>query len=276
MAAINLAPHHKWGLLVDNPVLLAGGTIGYGEALHRGVNTEQLGGVVIGPIMRHSRSGRDGPRLAETNSGFVLNTGLQNRGIGSALRRFASLWSQLGCPVIAQVADTQADALAHVVRRLDAALAEGVELHGIELLLPSRSDEQQTRALVHEATRHSGLPLWVKLPLKQAASLSTVAVDAGASGLVIGQPPLGTLHHGATPVTGGIHGPLAFAPMLAALHAVRAQQLPCALIACGGIHTLAQARQALSAGADALQIDSALWVEPGLPAFLAAALAGDE
>ena len=61
--------------------------------------------------------------------------------------------------------------------------------------------------------------------------------------------------------------------MLAVLEVVRNLDLPCALIACGGIHTLEQARQALLAGADAIQIDSAIWVEPSLPARLAIALA---
>ena len=69
-------------------------------------------------------------------------------------------------------------------------------------------------------------------------------------------------------VTGSLFGPLAFAPMLAALIAVAKLALPCALLACGGIHTLAQVQQALQAGAHAVQLDSAIWVEPGLPGRL--------
>ncbi|NJN80884.1 MAG: hypothetical protein HC802_00365 [Caldilineaceae bacterium] len=61
--------------------------------------------------------------------------------------------------------------------------------------------------------------------------------------------------------------------MYEALVAVVDLDLPaCALIACGGIHTEAQARAALVAGASAVQIDSAVWVEPGLPGRLAEAL----
>ena len=51
--------------------------------------------------------------------------------------------------------------------------------------------------------------------------------------------------------------------------AVAKLDLSCVLIACGGIHTLFQVQQALTAGAQAVQIDSAVWVEPGLPARLA-------
>lgn len=271
LQSINLAPNHKWGLIVPNPVLLAGGTIGYGEALHRGFDTAILGGVTVGPVMRYSRPGRDGERLAETNGGFVLETGLQNRGIKSVLRRFAPQWEGLGCPVIVQVADSKSAALENVIDRLNDALLEGVDVRGVELLLPMGIDEVGVRSLVQAATRRNELPLWVKLPLDGAADLAPVAVAAGASGLVVAQPSRGALplHRPNSPpamVEGALYGPLTFAPMMSALHAVAALQLPCALIACGGIHTLAQAQGVLAAGAHALQLDSAVWVEPGLPA----------
>ncbi len=60
--------------------------------------------------------------------------------------------------------------------------------------------------------------------------------------------------------------------MLLALAQLAALQLPAALIACGGIHTLAQARAALAAGAQAIQLDSVAWIEPTVPGLLAAAL----
>jgi dihydroorotate dehydrogenase (NAD+) catalytic subunit len=245
---------------VANPILLAGGSIGYGEALHAGLATAQLGGVVVGPLVQQSRAGAPLPRLAETNGGFVLETGLQNRGLNATLKNFAKLWPRLGCPVIVQVADSQPQVLARTLSQLS--LVAGVS--GIELLLPRNADAGQTRELVRAAERSCDLPLWVKLPLEQAILLAALAVEAGAVGLVVGQAPLGAAGYGASLVTGALFGPLSFAPMLAALISVAALGLPAALIACGGIHTLAQAQQALAAGAQALQLDSAIWVEPGL------------
>jgi dihydroorotate dehydrogenase len=64
---------------------------------------------------------------------------------------------------------------------------------------------------------------------------------------------------------------LTFALMLPVLRAMARLQLPAALIACGGIHTVAQMEQALDAGASAVQVDTALWVEPALPNWLALA-----
>ena len=271
---IELAPHHKIGLVVDNPVLLAGGVIGYGEAVHRGVDLSRLGGVVVGPITRQSQRGRLPPRLAETVGGFVLETGGQNRGVSAAVKKFARLWPRLGCPVIAQIADAQPEDA-----RVTAARLQDTEaLAGLELSLPRDATPEQLRSLVQAVRRGSDLPLWVKLPLDRAAELASAAEEAGADGLVIGQPPRGAAlgwepGGGGQLVEGNVHGPLAFAAMLRALTRVAALELPLVLIACGGIHTEAQARQALAAGAVALQVDSAAWVEPELPLRLAQALA---
>ena len=165
---IDLAPNHKLSFSVANPILLAGGMIGYGEALHPGLLTSQLGGVVIGPITLNSRIGTEGTRLAETNSGFILETGLQNRGIAAVLKKFAKLWPRLSCPVIAQVADAQPSALAKMVAQLTSARG----LSGLELLLPRNADAELTRALIRTTIRQSDLPVWVKLPLERAVALA--------------------------------------------------------------------------------------------------------
>jgi dihydroorotate dehydrogenase (NAD+) catalytic subunit len=275
---IDLAPNHKLGLLVSNPILLAGGMIGYGEARHAGTATEQLGAVVVGPLLLNSRVGAEPPRLAAANSGFVLETGGQNRGIHAVIKQFAALWPRLGCPVVAQLADSQPAALGKLLTRL----ADVDGLSGLELLFPRQGEAEHLRALVQTVWRESDLPLWVKLPLERVVELAPVAVEAGAAGIVVGQPPLGaspSLPHlltdenrapsAPTLVHGALYGPLVFPLMLAALVEVNKLALPCALIACGGIHTLEQTQTALAAGAQAVQIDSAVWVEPGLPVRLA-------
>ncbi|RIK42206.1 MAG: hypothetical protein DCC55_09495 [Chloroflexi bacterium] len=267
---IELAPNHKSGLPVANPILLAGGVIGYGEARHNALATESLGAVVVGPILWQSRGGTGGPRLAELNGGFVLESGLQNRGLNAVLRHFAALWPRLGCPVIAQLADAQPELLGKVAGRL----ASVAGLSGLELLIPRQANAELVQRLVQAAIRVNDLPVWVKLPLEQSPALAPIAVAAGAVGVVVGQPPIGagfsrTAFHEGKLVTGPVYGPLAFAPMLAALAGVAQLQLSCALIACGGIYCAEQVRQALALGAHAVQIDAAVWVEPGLPARLA-------
>ena len=269
---IELAPFHKMGLPVANPVFLAGGTVGYGEAVPGGLDLAALGGVVVGPVMRYSSAGSPPPRLAAVEGGMVLAAGHQNRGVGAVLKRFGSLWPALGAPVVVQIADSQPDFVQAVARRIHA--APGVS--GIELLLPGHADEARTDRLVGAAVRAGDLPVWTKLPLDRAPILGPAAVDAGATALVLGRAPTGASMRldlpGSPAVRGPLYGPLAFAPMLEALLQVAALDLPCALIACGGIHTVDHARQALAAGAQAIQIDSAVWVEPGLPGHLTRAL----
>ncbi|MEZ4584394.1 MAG: hypothetical protein R3A10_22645 [Caldilineaceae bacterium] len=153
---IELAPHHKYGLPIANPVMLAAGTVGYGEALPPGVQTAQLGAVVVGPFLRHSRAGHAPPRLAETNGGLVLDTGLQNRGVNAATKRFAARWPELGCPVIAQIGDTQPRMAAAVAARL----ASEPGLLGVEVLVPRYATPQDAAELVRAVVAPATCPCW--------------------------------------------------------------------------------------------------------------------
>ncbi|MBX2998885.1 MAG: hypothetical protein KF893_10275 [Caldilineaceae bacterium] len=257
---IELAPRHKIGLPVENPILIAGGMIGYGEAIHRGLDLSKVGAAVVGPISRSSRRGGDPPRMAETSGGFVLETGLQNRGIQAVMKKFARIWRRLGCPVIAQIVDDDPEDAAFTARRL-----MGVEgLMGLELLVAEETSAHRLVELIAAIRWENDLPLWVKLPLAKAAEMASAATGAEVDALVIGRPPQGALLNPQNVlIRGALYGPLTFAPMLATLSEVSRLNLPIPLIACGGIHTAGQARQALHAGAAAIQLDSVIWVEPG-------------
>lgn len=272
---IDLAPGHKAGLMVKNPVLLAGGTIGYGEAMHSGLAVKSLGAVVVGPLLRHSGAGAPPPRLAEVPGGFILGAGLQNRGVNDVIKRFARLWSRFGVPVIVQVAETRPQALTFVLERLTT--VESVA--GIELLIAPGTNPEAVSHLIHTVLQCCDVPVWVKLPLAEAVALAPPAVAAGAVGVVVGRPPAAAAIRYSQPeaqptlVQGALQGSTLFHLMLAALLAVSRQALPAALLACGGIHTVEQALTVLAIpGVCALQIDSALWVEPGLPERLVATL----
>ncbi len=142
---------------------------------------------------------------------------------------------------------------------------------GLELVPLTREIEVATR-MVRYVVQATDLPVWVKVSFEEASAWARPLVEMGANGLVLGQAPRGQLGSEATGlVDGGLYGPLTFALMLPVLRAVARLQLPAALIACGGLHTVEQMWQALDAGADALQVDTALWVEPALPNWLAAA-----
>ena len=268
-SAVELAPGHKIGLLLSGPVILAAGSIGYGEARHRELEPARFGGVVVGPFTRRSRGGSQPPRLAETVGGFVRNVGLQNRGVSAAVRRYGQLWPRLGCPVIAQVADSEYGDAAETVGRLST--VDGIE--GFELLCEPEASEKEVSRLLEAILLETDLPVLVKLPLARAAGLAAAAVEAGAAGVVVASPPRGAgVRPDGQTVSGEMFGPVAFPMMLAALMAVKALELPGSLVASGGVHTLQQARDCLKVGADALQLDSLVWVEPARAVALAVSL----
>ena len=268
-SAVELAPGHKIGLQLAGPVMLAAGSIGYGEARHRELDTGRFSGVVVGPFTRHSRGGSQPPRMVETVGGFVRRVGLQNRGVSAAVRRYGQLWPRLGCPVIAQVADSESSDAAETVGRLSA--VEGIE--GFELLCQEETGEREFGRLLEVVLLETDFPVLVKFPLSRATTLAPAAVAAGAAGVVVGSPPQGAgVRPDGQAVSGEMFGPGAFPIMLAALLEVKALELPGSLIACGGVHTLQQARDCLHAGADALQLDSLVWVEPGAAVALAVRL----
>lgn len=280
---IELAPNHKIGLPVANPILIAGGVIGCGDAVTPGLRTQALGASVVGPVLRRPRGGPVPPRVTEMSGGIVLDVGLQNRGLRTVLRRCAPGWARLGCPVIVQVADREVDDLRAVARGLE----QAQHAAGVELLVHPDADVDEVANLTARLALECELPVWVKLPLARAAALAAPAVEAGADALVIAQPPRGALMRSAAEtqagaplpggiVRGGVYGPLAFPLMLNALLEIAALHLPVVLIACGGIHGWEQARQALRAGATAVQVDSAAWIEPGLPQQLVAAWRAEE
>ena len=89
MTTIDLAPEHKVGLTLTNPVMPAAGCYGLGAEYAQLVEVETLGAVVVGPVTAAARRGTDPPRTVPVVGGVLLHTGLANRGIGAIVHRAA-------------------------------------------------------------------------------------------------------------------------------------------------------------------------------------------
>jgi len=325
---IELAPAHKNGLPIANPVLLAAGSIGMGEATHNALDISALGGVVVGPLSRRSRAGSETPRIAEVPGGIVLETGGQNRGLDATLKHFAAQWGRFPVPVIVQIIDNDVRMLAEVAGRL--ATVAGVV--GIEWMPPARTDLRTIRIAIEQMIMEGDLPVLLRPPLARTLEWGRAAVEAGVDALTIGAPPEAAAPHSnalastdpdtdlkhppnddgrdslrspglrarngghsgrggpgyehgfhsgisldatsaTTHVTGSFYGPGVFPQMLVALVEAREAGWGVPLVASGGIYSIEQARTALDAGAAAIQIDVAVWVEPELPGRIARAVA---
>ncbi len=150
---LDLAPGHKQGFVVDNPVLLAAGAAGCGEAHWAELDLHSLGALVVGPVTLQSRAGAPMPRVAELPGGFLLEAGSQNRGLHATLRTFAPLWARLEIPVVVQLADSRPEALARCAERLSAVTGVGA----LEWRAPRNTDANAAGRAVEAIVRRGRL-----------------------------------------------------------------------------------------------------------------------
>ncbi len=274
-AIVELAPNHKAGLTLANPVMPMAGCFGLGTEYARLVDVESLGAVVVGPVTARPRRGAAPPRTIPLPpsqgglGGVLLHTGLANPGVAAVVRRYGRAWARSPAPVIVHVAGTSPDEAASCCRRLS-----GVEaVAGIELGLPSTADPDEVAAIIRAAHTAASQPLIVRLPLAGAAALCEVAVEAGANALTVAAPPRGTVWHKPSDrfVTGRLYGPFVLPLALCTFRRV-AELVPVPIIGCGGIHSVEDARAFLRAGAVAIQVGGALWRDPACLAHIARSL----
>jgi dihydroorotate dehydrogenase (NAD+) catalytic subunit len=258
---IELAPLHKTGLALANPVMPAAGCFGFGVEYAQLVEVEALGAVVVGPVTASPRRGAEPPRTLPIPGGMLLHTGLMNPGISALVRRHGRAWARLPTPVIVHVSGTSPAEAASCCRRL--ASVEAVM--GIEIGLPDAADPDAASAIIQAAHADARQPLIVRLPLSSADALCEAAVEAGADALTVAAPPRGTTWHEPNRrfVRGRLYGPFVHPLALRALRSV-AELVTVPLIGCGGIHSEHDALAFLRAGATAVQVSGALWRDPNV------------
>lgn len=268
---IELAPHHKIGLNLANPVLIASGFGGYGPSYQRLIDLSVFGAVVTQPITLRPERGTDQPRVAETTAGFVFNTGLQNPGVRKVIGTYRRSWTRLETAVIAHLPADRPEDLTRTAR----ALANLQTPHGdpilgaIELGLPLETNPDEVELWLHAIQTGCELPILVKLPIGCHPTLAESAARAKADALVIGTPPLATAFSSASSqsVHGHLFGPALHSLVLRDLHTFDGFELP--LVAAGGIHSVADAQACLHSGATAVQLDSLLLIDPQAAYLLA-------
>jgi len=266
---IELAPHHKIGLSLANPVLVAMGFCGYGQTYRQLIDLPAFGAIVTNPITLRPRRGAAQPRLVETKAGFILDTGAQNPGVKKVIRQYRKIWLGSQAPIIAHLPADEPDDLLRTAR----ALAGTEAITAIELGVPRDAAPRDIEYWIRAIREGCMLPLLTKLPVGAAVEMAEVAVDASTDSLVIGSPPRGTA---LSPASGELMSGYSYGPALhsLALREVQTVQefVDVPIVAAGGIHSTADAQAFLAAGAVAVQIDSLLWIEPQLACGIAVAL----
>ncbi|MEX0754387.1 MAG: dihydroorotate dehydrogenase 2 [Actinomycetota bacterium] len=254
------------GVVVANPVGLAAGFDKQARMLPHLADLG-FGFAVAGTFTRRTRAGNPSPRIVRhpVDEALVNAMGLPNPGAAVAAARLARL--QRNGPRFASIADESVEDALEVHRLL----APQVDAFELNASCPNvawgrdRDTEEHLRALVAALVERSDEPLFVKLPpvrtqteLDAVRALASIARDAGAAGLTCGntrpveEPALSVGR-------GGLSGWPLLAGTLGAVAAVRAEVGPQAVVqGCGGITTASDLRACLDAGANAVQVYSAL------------------
>ena len=263
-------------LTLQNPILSASGTFGYGDELPELVDVNELGGLITKSLTRHPREGHPPPRIAETPAGMLNAIGLANIGVERFCAEKLPYLNGLKTAVVASVAGSTLDEYLEVVEYIEASDPDiaGYEINiscpnvkegGMEFGISARITEELTARLRPLSDRL----LMVKLS-PNVTSISDIARGAeqgGADAVCAINTVVGM---GVDPRTGkflvssglaGLSGPAIRPIAVAAVYEVaRAVTIP--VIGVGGIMNGADAISFVRAGAWAVQIGTANYRDP--------------
>ena len=263
------------GIALRNPVLLASGTCNYGQELQSITDLSQLGGIVTKTITPLPRAGNRPQRIVETPAGMLNSIGLQNPGLEDFIEDKWPFLESLDTQVVVNIAGHTVEEFANMAARLQdlqgiAALEVNISCPNVKAgganFANSPSASAEVIGAVRRVTQH---PVIAKLSpnVTDIADIARAAEDAGADALslintLVGmsidvrnrRPLLGN-------ITGGLSGP-AIKPVALAMIWKVAQAVRIPLIGLGGICTAQDAVEFLIAGASAVQVGTASFVNP--------------
>lgn len=258
-------------LRLDNPIIPASGTFGFGAEFAELYDLDILGSISFKGTTREPRFGNPTPRIAECRSGMINSVGLQNPGIDAVIaEELPRLRERFHKPIIANISGFSIDEYTECCRRIDA--EQQVEIIEVNVSCPNvhnggmafgtspESAAKVTRAVKEVTTK----PVFIKLSpnVTDIVSIAKACEDAGADGLTLVNTMLGMRIDIARrrPVIankiGGFSGAAIFPVALRMVwQAANACKIP--IIGCGGIETAEDVIEMMMAGASAVQIGAA-------------------
>lgn len=258
--AIEITRPGKYSLIVSTPVMPAAGTFGFGDNYKNLINYDKLGAIVTNPVTIDPWNPATGTRVVSLDAGILIHTGLPNPGLNRVVKQHRKSWDKMPMPVILHLVGTTVSHMERAIKRLD----EVDEVAAVELGLNDDIPEDEAFELVSAAAKMEK-PLLVRLPFYDTYHLAQSVVEAGADALVVSGAPRGTARdgHSGRLVSGRIYGPLV-KPMTLRMVGRLRRDIPAdiPIIGSGGIHTPQDARDFVDAGAVAVQVDTATWVQP--------------
>ena len=264
------------GLRLDNPVIPASGTFGYGREFSDFYDLDILGSFSFKGTTREPRFGNPTPRIAECREGMINAVGLQNPGIDHVIaEELPRLREFFHKPVIANISGFSVEEYACCCERIDK--EEQVGLIEVNVSCPNvrhggmsfgtspEAAAEVTRAVKAVTTK----PVYIKLSpnVTDIVSIAKACEEAGADGLCLINTLLGMRIDVARrkPVIantmGGFSGPAIFPVAVRMVFQVaRACRVP--VIGCGGVSTARDVIEMMMAGATAVEVGAANLVNP--------------
>lgn len=274
-------------LQLKNPVLTASGTFGYGEEFADFMNLADLGGFIVKGTTLNHREGNPYPRMAETPSGMLNAVGLQNKGVDYFIDHIYERITGFGSEPIINVSGASVADYVEVCRRLRerCPLIKAVEVNiscpnvkqgGMAFGTTCEGAAEVTRA-VREAWDRT---LIVKLSpnVTDIASIARAVEAEGADSVSLINTLLGMAvdverrRPVLSTVTGGLSGP-AVRPVAVRMVWQVAKAVKIPVIGLGGIMNARDALEFIMAGATAVEVGTASFIDPAAAARVAAGIA---
>lgn len=263
------------GLVLQNPVMTASGTFGYGEEYCRYVDLNRLGAIVVKGLSLEPRAGNPPPRIIETAAGMLNAVGLQNIGVRAFVTEKLPWLRQFNIPVVANVYGETIDEYRQVCDILSH--AGGVHALEINISCPNvqkggvafGTDPEMAAEVTAKVRSVTDLPVIIKLSpnVTDIAAIARSVEAAGADAVSLINTLTGMAVDAETRRpqlwnrTGGLSGP-AIKPVALRMVWQVAQAVKIPVIGMGGIMNTADALEFFIVGARAIQVGTANFTNP--------------
>ena len=261
---------------LDNPVIPASGTCGFGLELAEWYDINILGAISLKGTTRDPRFGNALPRIAECPSGLINSVGLENPGIDKLLsEKIPALRAIYHKPIIANISGFSVEDFAFCAEKAES--CPDIDILEVNVSCPNvhgggmalGTDPEVAAAVTRAVKQVSSKSVFVKLTpnVTDIVTIARACEAAGADGLTVINTLLGMRIdiRARKPVvaagTGGFSGPAIFPIAVRAVYQVaHACRMP--VMGCGGVSTAEEVIEMLMAGAAAVQVGSASLVNP--------------
>jgi dihydroorotate dehydrogenase (NAD+) catalytic subunit len=262
-------------LLLKNPVLMASGTCGYGSEMEDFIDIAELGGIIVKGTTLEPREGNSYPRMAETASGMLNAVGLQNKGIDYFEKNIYPRLSKYDTHVIVNVNGNTVEDYTRLSSRLASLDAiPAIELNiscpnvkmGGMIFGTNPGAASEVIAAVRKAY-HKTLIVKLSPNVTDITEFARISEGEGADAISLINTLLGmavdagTMKPKLSTVTGGLSGP-AIKPVALRMVWQAAKAVTIPVIGIGGIMDATDALEFIMAGATAVQVGTASFIEP--------------